>query len=324
MLEHLGIRSVRLLTNNPDKVKKLRALGVSVVGTVPVVVPPNPFSAGVPRGQARPDGARSPRVRRAVVPVPRATQRRERGRRVDAAWRWSGRRRPYLDAVGDGPAGTVRTVTLPGGGQAGSGRTHGPDGDGQAGSGRPRGPDGDGESASVRRRSDDRRATFFSMPSAVTPRRECAKRSSHAHRGHAQPPRHRLRWKKPSSTRPETIDAIERALGKAGHSVEPIDVTGPASLLVTRLEAFAPDIVFNLAEGQPRQDATRLLPGALRGARHPFDRAATRTRSCVTLDKALTKKQLAGWGVPSPRGRFVTREIAARRAGSTSCPSPSS
>jgi GTP cyclohydrolase II len=44
MLEHLGIRSVRLLTNNPDKVKKLRALGVSVVGTVPVVVPPNPFS----------------------------------------------------------------------------------------------------------------------------------------------------------------------------------------------------------------------------------------------------------------------------------------
>ena len=28
---------------------------------------------------------------------------------------------------------------------------------------------------------------------------------------------------------------------------------------------------------------------------------------CVTLDKALTKKQLAGWGVPTPRGRFVTR-----------------
>lgn len=46
MLDHLGVKSVRLMTNNPDKVAKLRALGVSVVGTVPVVVPPNPFSVG--------------------------------------------------------------------------------------------------------------------------------------------------------------------------------------------------------------------------------------------------------------------------------------
>jgi len=46
MLSHLGIRSVRLLTNNPDKVNKLRALGVTVTDTVPVVVPPNPFSQG--------------------------------------------------------------------------------------------------------------------------------------------------------------------------------------------------------------------------------------------------------------------------------------
>ncbi len=46
MLDHLGVKSVRLMTNNPDKVAKLRALGVSVAGTVPVVVPPNPFSAG--------------------------------------------------------------------------------------------------------------------------------------------------------------------------------------------------------------------------------------------------------------------------------------
>ena len=44
MLTHLGIESVLLLTNNPDKVNALRALGVNVAGTVPVVVPPNPFS----------------------------------------------------------------------------------------------------------------------------------------------------------------------------------------------------------------------------------------------------------------------------------------
>ena len=29
---------------------------------------------------------------------------------------------------------------------------------------------------------------------------------------------------------------------------------------------------------------------------------------CVTLDKSLTKKVLAGYGIPSPRGRLITRE----------------
>ncbi len=46
MLAHLGVVSVRLMTNNPDKIDKLRALGVHVVGRVPVVVPPTPFSVG--------------------------------------------------------------------------------------------------------------------------------------------------------------------------------------------------------------------------------------------------------------------------------------
>jgi GTP cyclohydrolase II len=46
MLDHLGIKSVRLMTNNPDKIAKLRALGVSVAGTLPVVVAANPHSRG--------------------------------------------------------------------------------------------------------------------------------------------------------------------------------------------------------------------------------------------------------------------------------------
>jgi len=36
---------VRLMTNSPAKVESLRALGVDVVGRVPVVVAPNPHSA---------------------------------------------------------------------------------------------------------------------------------------------------------------------------------------------------------------------------------------------------------------------------------------
>ncbi len=104
---------------------------------------------------------------------------------------------------------------------------------------------------------------------------------------------------------PETISAIERALERAGHRVEPFDVTGPASLLVTRLEAFAPDIVFNLAEGHRGKTRRAFYPALFEELGIPSTGSDAYTL-CVTLDKALTKKQLAGWGVPSPRGRFVT------------------
>jgi GTP cyclohydrolase II len=46
MLAYLGIRSVRVMTNNPEKIDALRALGVEVTGRMPVVVAPNPHSAG--------------------------------------------------------------------------------------------------------------------------------------------------------------------------------------------------------------------------------------------------------------------------------------
>jgi len=45
MLEHLGVESVRLLTNNPAKVAAMRGLGVRVVGRKPIVVSPTPHSA---------------------------------------------------------------------------------------------------------------------------------------------------------------------------------------------------------------------------------------------------------------------------------------
>src|SRR5579872_5874969 len=108
----------------------------------------------------------------------------------------------------------------------------------------------------------------------------------------------------------ETIESIDRVLTKAGHRAEPIDVTGPASLLVTRLEAFAPDIVFNLAEGHRGKTRRAFYPALFEELGMPSTGSDAYTLT-VTLDKALTKKQLAGWGVPSPRGRFVTLETLA-------------
>jgi GTP cyclohydrolase II len=46
MLEHLGVESIDLMTNNPDKVEQLRSLGVVVEKRIPLVVAANPFSAG--------------------------------------------------------------------------------------------------------------------------------------------------------------------------------------------------------------------------------------------------------------------------------------
>jgi len=106
---------------------------------------------------------------------------------------------------------------------------------------------------------------------------------------------------------PEAIQAIARALSKHGHHVESIDVTGPASRLVTRLEVFAPDIIFNTAEGKRGKTRRAFYPALFEELGIPATGSDAYTL-CVTLDKALTKKILAGYGVPSARGRFVTRE----------------
>ncbi len=44
ILGHLGVASVRLLTNNPDKVAGLQACGVQVSGRIPLLIEPNPHN----------------------------------------------------------------------------------------------------------------------------------------------------------------------------------------------------------------------------------------------------------------------------------------
>jgi D-alanine-D-alanine ligase len=105
----------------------------------------------------------------------------------------------------------------------------------------------------------------------------------------------------------ETVQAIARALTKAGHHVECVDVTGPASRLVTRLEVFAPDLIFSTAEGRRGKARRAFYPALFDELGIPSTGSDAYTL-CVTLDKSLTKRLLAGYGVPSPRGRFVTRE----------------
>jgi 3,4-dihydroxy 2-butanone 4-phosphate synthase/GTP cyclohydrolase II len=45
ILHALGIRKVRLLTNNPQKRAALEGYGIEIVENVPIVIPPNPYNA---------------------------------------------------------------------------------------------------------------------------------------------------------------------------------------------------------------------------------------------------------------------------------------
>ena len=48
----------------------------------------------------------------------------------------------------------------------------------------------------------------------------------------------------------EDLEALAGSIERLGHRVERIEVSGPASRTVARLEAFGPDLIFNTAEGR--------------------------------------------------------------------------
>jgi GTP cyclohydrolase II len=56
MLRTLGVRSVRLMTNNLRKVRALEAHGVPVTGRIPLVIPPNPYNEHYLRTKATKSG----------------------------------------------------------------------------------------------------------------------------------------------------------------------------------------------------------------------------------------------------------------------------
>ena len=105
---------------------------------------------------------------------------------------------------------------------------------------------------------------------------------------------------------PETIDAIAGALERAGHEVERLEVSGPASRVIARLEALQPDLIFNTAEGHKGRTREAFYPSLFEELGVPFT-GSEAYALYITLDKMLTKRILSGYGVPTPRGRLVTR-----------------
>ncbi len=106
--------------------------------------------------------------------------------------------------------------------------------------------------------------------------------------------------------RPETVAAITAALRRLGHKVEPIDVAGPASRVVARLEALNPDLIFNTAEGTQGRFREAFYPALFDRLGLPFTGSDAYV-CALTLDKRLTKMMVASCGVPTPRWIFIER-----------------
>jgi D-alanine--D-alanine ligase len=108
----------------------------------------------------------------------------------------------------------------------------------------------------------------------------------------------------------ETVDAIAAALNAGGHEVEKIEVSGPASHLAARIEAYAPDLIFNTAEGRRGRAREAFYPALFEELNYPYTGSDAYVLT-VTLDKWLTKCVVREAGVDTPRARLVTaRDLA--------------
>jgi D-alanine-D-alanine ligase len=103
---------------------------------------------------------------------------------------------------------------------------------------------------------------------------------------------------------PATVASLTTALRNLGHEVEPVEVSGPASRVVARLEALNPELVFNTAEGTRGRFREAFFPALFDRLGMPFTGSDAYT-CALTLDKQLTKLVLAQHGIPVAKDKLV-------------------
>ncbi len=109
----------------------------------------------------------------------------------------------------------------------------------------------------------------------------------------------------------ETVDAVAAGLRAGGHEVEKIEVSGPASHLAARIESYAPDLIFNTAEGRRGRAREAFYPALFEELGFPYTGSDAYVLT-VTLDKWLTKLVLSRQGIDTPRARLVTPDDVRR------------
>lgn len=103
----------------------------------------------------------------------------------------------------------------------------------------------------------------------------------------------------------ETVSALASAIERLGHRLERFEVSGPASRLVSRLESYNPDLIFNTAEGRRGRFREAFYPALFEGLGFPYTGSDAYTLA-VTLDKQLCKLILREHGIRTPGWQFIT------------------
>lgn len=104
----------------------------------------------------------------------------------------------------------------------------------------------------------------------------------------------------------ETVDALAGAIERLGHRLERFEVSGPASRTVARLEAYGPDLIFNIAEGRRGRLREAFYPALFDQLGFPYT-GSDAYALALTLDKQLTKLVLRQHGVRTPGWQYVER-----------------
>jgi D-alanine-D-alanine ligase len=103
---------------------------------------------------------------------------------------------------------------------------------------------------------------------------------------------------------PATIQALCRLLAGLGHRAIPLEVSGSFARLFARLRRIAPDLVFNLAEGERGAFREAIYPALFDQLGLPYTGSGASTLA-LCLDKALAKSVASAAGVPTPRAVIV-------------------
>ncbi len=104
----------------------------------------------------------------------------------------------------------------------------------------------------------------------------------------------------------ETVELITHGLRSLGYDVRPVEASGSASRLTSRLEALRPGMVFNTAEGRRGRYREAFYPGLFEQLAIPY--TGSDAYACaLTLDKQLSKIVVARSGLLTPRWTFLQK-----------------
>ncbi len=104
----------------------------------------------------------------------------------------------------------------------------------------------------------------------------------------------------------ESVTALAAAIERLGHKVERVEVSGPASRTVARLEAYAPDLIFNMAEGRRGRLREAFYPALFEELGFPCT-GSDAYAQVLALDKQLLKLSLRQQGIKTPAWQFLER-----------------